>query len=66
MTLVNFNFDSKDVRVIEIEGSPWFLAIDVCKILDHSDSAKAVSRLDADEKLIRTLFVSGQNRETWL
>jgi hypothetical protein len=42
-----------------------FIAKDVCQILELDDTSKAISRLDDDEKLIRTLFVSGQNRDIW-
>ncbi|WP_197081035.1 BRO-N domain-containing protein [Gordoniibacillus kamchatkensis] len=48
------------------DGEPWFVATDVCDILEIGDVSKTVSRLDHDEKLTRTLFVSGQNREVWL
>jgi prophage antirepressor-like protein len=61
-----FQHNGWTVRVIEINGEPWFVARDVCEALEHSDTSKAVSRLDDDEKLIRTLFVSGQNREVLL
>jgi prophage antirepressor-like protein len=34
----------------------------VCNILGLSDVSKSLQKLDADEKLIRKLFVSGQYR----
>ena len=39
-----------DMRVIEREGEPWFVAADVCRALEISDTHKAVDRLDDDEK----------------
>ncbi|WP_040931822.1 phage antirepressor KilAC domain-containing protein, partial [Paenibacillus larvae] len=60
-----FNFTGKDVRVIMKDGQPWWLAKDICSVLDHSDVSMAVKRLDEDEKLTQTLFVSGQNRNVW-
>lgn len=36
---------------------------DVCDVLEHSDVSKACERLKSYEKLVRTLFVSGQNRD---
>lgn len=46
-----FNFDDVVVRaVIGENGEPWFVATDVCKALEHSDTSMAVRRLDADEK----------------
>jgi prophage antirepressor-like protein len=46
-------------------GDPWWIAMDVCNALEISDISQAVERLDEDEKLIRTLHVSGQQRSIW-
>ena len=64
--LVEFNFNENPVRSILIDGNPFFIARDICLNLDIEDTSKAVSRLDGDEKLTRTLFVSGQNRNVTL
>jgi prophage antirepressor-like protein len=61
-----FSFQDKQVRVVLRDGEPWFVARDVCEVLDHSDTSTAIRRLDDDEKLTQTMFVSGQNREVWL
>jgi len=39
-----------DVRVIDKDKDPWFILIDVCKILDIKNSRDASSKLDEDEK----------------
>jgi prophage antirepressor-like protein/Holliday junction resolvase RusA-like endonuclease len=44
---------------------PLFLAKDVADMIGHTDVSKMVKAVDEDEKLIGTLFVSGQNREVW-
>lgn len=62
MTAFNFNHISINTLIDE-QGNPWFIASEICGALDHSDTSKAVSRLDLDEKLLRTMFVSGQHRE---
>lgn len=62
VSLSTFSFQDSPVRSILIDDEPWFVAADVCKILDHSDVSMAVSRLDDDEKLIQTMLVSGQHR----
>jgi prophage antirepressor-like protein len=61
-----FSFGEQDLRVAIVDGEPWWVAKDVCKILEHSDVSMAVSRLDEDEKLIQAMFVSGQNRNMLL
>ena len=60
-----FEYKHKQVRTLSIEGDPWFVAKDVCDILDLKDVSKAVEKLENDEKLIRKLFVSGQDRDIW-
>lgn len=46
-----FSFqESRPVRVVLVEGEPWFVAADVCKALDIADNRAAVRKLDEDEK----------------
>ena len=61
--LTKFVFEESDVRVLIIDNDYWFVAKDVCQVLGHGDTSKVCSRLDEDEKLVRTMFVSGQNRD---
>lgn len=45
-----FDFDEQAVRVIMRDGQPWFVAGDVCRVLNIANSRDAVLKLDADEK----------------
>lgn len=45
-----FRFDESQVRAVMHDGEPWFIAKDVCDILDIADPSMALSRLDEDEK----------------
>ena len=38
------------VRTMTIEGSPWFVAADVCRALEMGETHVALRRLDEDEK----------------
>lgn len=38
-----------EIRTVEIDGEPWFIAADVCRALELSDTGRAIERLDADE-----------------
>ncbi|HNW87964.1 MAG TPA: phage antirepressor KilAC domain-containing protein [Candidatus Limiplasma sp.] len=49
------------VRTVMVDGEPWFVAADVCKVLDHSNVTMALDRLDADE---RAKFNLGRQGET--
>jgi prophage antirepressor-like protein len=55
-----------DFTTIEIDGEPWFIAADVCAMLDIKNVSDAVSTLDDDEKLVSVIPRSGQNRPTLL
>ena len=45
--------------------NPLFLAKDVANWIEHTDLSRMVNLVDEEEKLKRTLYVSGQNREMW-
>ena len=61
--LMKFDFRGKRVRTVVIEGEPWFVAKDVCEILELSNSREAVSNLDAEELTSAMLTSGGQRRE---
>lgn len=46
-----FAFDSAAVRVVHLNGEPWFVAKDVCAALGVQNHRGAVARLDDDEKV---------------
>lgn len=45
-----FNFNNMDVMIIDKKNDPWFVLIDVCKILELTNVSKAARLLDEDEK----------------
>ena len=45
------NPDFGDVRVVMKNGLPWFVAADVCRVLEIGNPSQALSRLDEDEKM---------------
>lgn len=49
-----FNFESHTVRIIMVDGEPWFVAADVCRALKLSNPSKALLSLDDDEKMTLT------------
>lgn len=54
--IVPFNFDGQSVRVIvDLEGNPWWVAGDVCNVLEIVNVGNALMRLD--EADIRTADV---------
>ncbi|MGL5879816.1 MAG: BRO-N domain-containing protein [Xenococcaceae cyanobacterium] len=59
-----FDFDSKDVRIFVKEGNPWFVAKDICRILEIKNVADALTRLDDDEKGIVLTDTPGGKQDT--
>ena len=54
--LNQFLYDDHEVRVIEHEGMPWFVATDLARVLEYRDSANLVRGLDEEDA--RTHIVS--------
>lgn len=52
-----------EVRTIEMNGEPWFVLKDVCKVLRLTDTGRTAERLDSDELTRTTLVSGGQKRE---
>lgn len=44
-----FSYGNRNVRTVMINNEPWFVAKDVCEVLEISNTTQAVSRLDEDE-----------------
>lgn len=62
--IANLDFEGHGVRVIKIKGDPWFVASDVCRVLEFGNISQTLSRLDDDEKdNVITNDVVGRSRE---
>ncbi len=63
MTFENAAFGK--IRMLTIDGEPWFVAADVCRALEIGNPSMAVERLDDDEKGISTIdTLGGKQRMT--
>lgn len=51
------------VRVVDVNGEPWFVAKDVCECLDIGNSRDAVAALDEDEKGVDSIDTPGGAQE---
>lgn len=56
-----FNYGGYDVRTVVIDGEPWFVAKDVCEILDTDPTA--TRKLDADEKGLHSIQTLGGTQQ---
>lgn len=55
--VVPFCFESQEVRVITVDDEPWFIAKDVCEVLEVG--TEQTRRLDDDEKGLRKVQTLG-------
>lgn len=47
--LTTFSFGENQVRTVMIDGEPWFVAKDICDVLEVSNVSQALTRLDQDD-----------------
>lgn len=59
-----FDFKGNRVRTVMIDGDPWFVAVDVCSVLEIKNSRDAVSSLDEEEvQVVPVGTTDGSERE---
>lgn len=70
--LEEISFFTNNFKIYGDFEEPLFLAKDVAELIEYAktgngafDVSKMLLTVDEDEKVIRTIFVSGQNREMW-
>ena len=49
-----FQFRNRQIRTMQVDGEPWFVAADVCAVLGLANPSQAVSYLDDDERCLIT------------
>lgn len=54
-----FSYEGREVRTITIDSDPWFVAADVCTVLEIGNSSDALRRLDDDEKGVDSIDTPG-------
>lgn len=54
-----FLYGEKPVRIVIQNDEPWFVAADVCKVLEIGNSRMALERLDNDEKGVSSIDTLG-------
>ena len=46
--LTPFVYGDRPIRVMTIDGEPWFVLADLCRVLDLSNPTMLAERLDSD------------------
>lgn len=60
--LIPFDFEEQAVRVVMRDDEPWFVAADVCRVLEHTNPTMAIKGLDEDEVTLSQ--IEGSHRQT--
>lgn len=60
--IIPFDYEDHAVRVMLRDGEPWFVAADVCRVLEIVNTTQAVQRLDEDE--VTLCQIEGSHRQT--
>ena len=58
-----FNFGRHEIRIVTLEGEPWFVLVDVCRVLEIDNPTRAASRLDEDEKGLHSVKTPGGEQQ---
>ena len=61
--IIPFDFQSNTVRVTIVSGEYWFVAKDICEVLEIQKPENAYARLDDDEKGTHSIGTLGGNQE---
>ncbi|MDY5132266.1 phage antirepressor [Actinotignum urinale] len=61
--IIPFTFNNTELRTLNIDGEPWFVASDIAKILGYRDANRLTRRLDDDEKGTRSVGTLGGTQE---
>lgn len=57
-----FSYEDHEVRVLDVNGEPWFVLADLCKVLGVRNSRMAATRLDEADVRQADISSSGQRR----
>ena len=58
-SIIPFTYHDQPVRVVTIDGEPWFVLADLCKVLDIAASGRLAARLDEGMRQTHTLETAG-------
>lgn len=65
--VTNWTFGETEVRTIELDGEPWWVLSDVCKVLEIARGSRIAERLEEDE--VRQTYITdslGREQSTYI
>lgn len=69
-SLIPFVFESKSIRVLNVDGLPWFTAKDVMQALDYSENSlntivQKIAHIPEEWKALHPMLTPGGVQEAW-
>lgn len=61
-----FEFEGHSVRIVIVNGEPWWVVNDVCAILGIADPHRAASRIDGADRRQTPVRSGDQDRRMWV
>lgn len=61
--VVPFSYGNNDVRTIVIDGEPWFVLADLCKVLEIRNGRDVAARLADDQKGVASIDTPGGRQQ---
>lgn len=62
--MIPFTFENKPIRIVpDAAGEPWFVAPDVCRVLEMANVTMALRILDEDEKGLNSIETLGGRQD---
>ena len=59
--VIPFEYGSKQIRTLDIDGSPWFVALDVCQAIGLGNVSMAIRPLPSKHRALKQIEVNGRN-----
>lgn len=59
----DFNFNNMPVRTLVIDDKPWFVAKDVCEVLEISDHLSSIRNFQENQKGVHSIHTLGGKQE---
>lgn len=60
-SVASFSFENFTVRAINRDGEIWFVAADVCAVLDLKNPRSSIALLDKDESAVHSMDIRSEN-----
>jgi prophage antirepressor-like protein len=54
-----FDFQGAEIRTVLVDGEPWWVAADICSVLELAQAASSLRLLDPDEKGMHSMHTPG-------